>query len=94
MLLEVLHFLLLEFLVLLVDLVLFLDHFDDVCDFSLIKDLVHGGVSEVAEDEGEGVEQDDVDVVVAQYLSLRKRFLEFLLDKDVDLVQVLQKGRV
>jgi hypothetical protein len=92
--LEVLHVLLLELLVLLVDLVLLLDHFDDVGDLGLVEDLVHGGVAEVAEDEGEGVEQDDVDVVVAQHFRLGQRLLQLLLDEDVDLVQVLQERRV
>jgi hypothetical protein len=53
---------------------------------------VHGGIAEVAQHEGEGIEEDDVDVVVSQFFGGRQGLLQFLLDEDVDFVEVLQEG--
>jgi hypothetical protein len=55
---------------------------------------VHGIVSEISQQEREGVQQNDVDVMVSEDLCFREGFFQFLLDEYVNLVQILQEGAV
>ena len=69
--LELLKLLLLELLELLVDLILLLNHLDDVVDLGLIQDLMHGCISEVPQQQRQSIQQYDVYVVIAQDFCLR-----------------------
>lgn len=83
--LELLHILLLEFLVLLVNLILLLDHLDDMAHLGLVQDLVHSRVPEITQDQGERIQQNDVYVMIAQDLCFGEGLFKLLLDEDVDL---------
>lgn len=75
---EVLVLLLFVFLEFLINFVLFLDEFDDFADSGSIKYAMHGGISKISQNKRNGIEQDDIDVIVTQLLCFDEGFLYFL----------------
>ena len=84
-------FVLLEFLI---NFVLFLDEFDYFANSRSIQYSMHGGISKISQNERNGIEQDDVDVIVAQFLCFDESLLYFLQNKQIDFIKILDEGLV
>lgn len=55
---------------------------------------MHGRIPEISQKQRQHIQQDNIKIVILQVLGLFKGLLDFLLNKEVDLVEVLEEGFV
>lgn len=49
---------------------------------------MHCGITEVSEQQRQHIKQNNIEVMISQKFSLLQSFLNFLLDKQINLIQI------
>lgn len=79
---------------LLIGLVRLLYFVHNVPLLGLVEDLMHGIITKISQQETQQIKQNNVTVMIPKMLGLFEGLFDFLLYKQVHLIQILQEGLI